>query len=109
MKARLNFLDNLRTFSIFLVVVLHAGLVYEVVLENNWIVIDPQKNNAIGLVRMYLDLFVMFTLFFVSGYFIPASVRKQSTLAFIASKLSWMCSSIVTSESETSKTRAGIC
>jgi len=86
MKTRIYFLDNLRTFLIFLVVVLHAGLVYESVLQNSWIVIDPVKNESIGLIRMYLDLFVMFIIFFISGYFIPISVKRKSTLDFLKSK-----------------------
>ena len=95
MKARIYFLDNLRTFMIFLVVVLHSGIVYEPILENIWIVSDPVKNSSIGLVRMYLDLFVMFTMFFISGYFIPVSLRSKNTSGFIKSKfkrimLPWM-------------------
>ena len=86
MKTRIYFLDNLRTFLIFLVVLLHAGLVYESVLENTWIVCDPVKNNSIGLVRMYLDLFVMFSLFFISGYFIPNSVKRKNNWDFLKSK-----------------------
>lgn len=86
MKTRIYFLDNLRTFAIFLVVTVHAGIVYEQVLMNNWIVIDPDKNDNIGLVRMYLDLIVMYTIFFVSGYFIPDSLRKNGTLAFLKGK-----------------------
>ena len=86
MKTRIYFLDNLRTFMIFLVVLLHAGLVYESVLENTWIVCDPVKNNSIGLVRMYLDVFVMFSLFFISGYFIPYSVKSKNAWGFLKSK-----------------------
>jgi fucose 4-O-acetylase-like acetyltransferase len=86
MKTRINFLDNLRTFLILLVVVLHSGLVYEAVLENNWIVVDPVKNNSIGLIRMYLDLFVMFSIFFISGYFIPFSIKGKTSWEFIKSK-----------------------
>jgi len=33
MKTRINFLDNMRTFLIFLVIVLHAGIVYEPILQ----------------------------------------------------------------------------
>ena len=87
MKTRIYFLDNLRTFLIFLVVLLHAGLVYEQVLEGNWIVVDPVKNNSIGLLRMYLDLFVMFSIFFISGYFIPYSLKSKNTWGFVKSKL----------------------
>ncbi len=86
MKTRIYFLDNLRTFLIILVIILHAGLVYESVLENSWIVSDPDKNNTIGLIRMYLDIFVMFAMFFISGYFLPSSVRSKSTGAFLISK-----------------------
>lgn len=86
MKRRIYFLDNLRTFLIFLVVLIHSGIVYEAILENTWIVVDPVKNNAIGLVRMYMDIFVMFTLFFIAGYFIPNSVKSKSTLNFVKSK-----------------------
>ncbi|MCE4564824.1 acyltransferase family protein [Maribellus sp. CM-23] len=86
MKTRIYFLDNLRTFLILLVVVLHSGLVYESVLENSWIVADPVKNNNIGLIRMYLDLFVMFCIFFISGYFVPASAQKQNSCNFVRSK-----------------------
>ncbi|MCB9263955.1 MAG: acyltransferase family protein [Lewinellaceae bacterium] len=86
MKTRIYFLDHLRTFAIFLVVLIHAGIVYEYVLENIWLVVDPAKSGAIGLVRMYLDLFVMYTIFFVSGYFMPDSVEKYSTAGFLKAK-----------------------
>ena len=86
MKTRIYFLDNLRTFMIFLVIVLHAGIVYEPILKNIWIVVDPDQNSSIGLIRMYLDIFVMFTMFFVSGYFIPDSLKSKNTWGFLKSK-----------------------
>lgn len=86
MKTRLYFLDNLRTFLILLVVLLHAGIVYETILEDTWIVSDPSKNSSIGLIRMYLDLFVMFIIFFISGYFIPSSLKNKTSWEFIKSK-----------------------
>lgn len=86
MKTRIYFLDNFRTFLIFLVVVLHAGIVYEPILENVWIVSDPVKNSSIGLLCMYLDIFVMFSMFFVSGYFISNSVKSKTNKEFIISK-----------------------
>ena len=87
MKTRVYFLDNLRTFLILLVVLLHSGLVYEHVLENSWIVVDPVKSNGIGLIRMYLDLFVMFSIFFISGYFVPWSLKNKTSCQFVRSKL----------------------
>ncbi|HKK11583.1 MAG TPA: acyltransferase family protein [Flavobacteriaceae bacterium] len=86
MKTRIYFLDNLRTFLIFLVVLLHSGLVYEHVLQNTWIVVDPVKSNNIGLIRMYLDLFVMFTIFFISGYFVRYSANSKTAWNFVKSK-----------------------
>jgi len=86
MKTRLYFLDNLRTFLIFIVILLHAGIVYEPILLDTWIVSDPSKSGSIGLIRMYLDVFVMFTLFFISGYFIPKSLKNNTDLDFIKSK-----------------------
>jgi len=86
METRIYFLDNLRTFLIFLVVVLHSGLVYEHVLQNSWIVVDSVKANNIGLIRMYLDLFVMFSIFFISGYFVRYSVKSKTAWDFVKSK-----------------------
>ena len=87
MKERIYFLDHLRTLAIFFVVVVHAGIVYEQVLENLWIVNDPVKNDSIGLVRMYLDIFIMYLIFFISGYFIPVSIKKKSATEFLKSKV----------------------
>ncbi len=86
MKARIYFLDNLRTFLIFLVVLLHAGMTYESGFDSFWIVSDPAKLNPIALVRMYLDLFIMFVMFFVSGYFVPNSLKNKSGRQFLISK-----------------------
>ena len=87
MKTRIYFLDHLRTLMIFLVVVLHSGLVYEHVLQNSWIVVDPVKANSIGMIRLYLDLFVMFMIFFISGYLIPMSLKTKTSIEFIKSKV----------------------
>lgn len=50
-EDRIYWLDNLRTFMIFLVVLLHAALIYE---KNSigtlwWIVIDPSTGDLPGL------------------------------------------------------------
>jgi fucose 4-O-acetylase-like acetyltransferase len=87
MKTRIWFLDNLRTFLIFLVVLLHAGMCYESGFDSFWIVSDPAKFNQIAWVRTYLDLFIMFLMFFISGYFIPISLKSKNAMEFIISKL----------------------
>jgi peptidoglycan/LPS O-acetylase OafA/YrhL len=86
MKNRIYFLDNLRTFLIFLVVLYHSSIVFQAGFEESWIVSDPMKSKSIGLIGLYVNLFVMFTLFFISGYFIPASLKNKSTWSFIKVK-----------------------
>jgi len=86
MKTRIQFLDNLRTFMILLVVILHSGMVYMGGFESFWLVNDPDQINSLGLINMYIDIFVMFTIFFVSGYLIPISLNRKSTRGFLISK-----------------------
>jgi len=87
-RERLFFLDNLRTFLIFLVVLYHAGVVYESsgLTASFWIVDDPSTNNLPGLLNVVMDIFVMPTLFFVSGFFAPPSLEKKGPRQFLKSK-----------------------
>ena len=71
---------------ILLVIILHAGMTYEQGFDEFWIVSDPAKWDTIALVRLYLDLFVMFMMFFISGYFIPDSVKRKTPKEFLISK-----------------------
>lgn len=85
---RVHFLDNLRTFVIFLVVLCHAGGVYESsgLWASFWIVDDPSVNNLSGLVNIILDILMMPTIFFISGYLAPASMQSKTGWAFVKSK-----------------------
>jgi fucose 4-O-acetylase-like acetyltransferase len=85
---RIHFLDNLRTFMIFLVVLCHAGGVYESsgTWASFWIVDDPSTNNLSGLLFLIIDIFMMPTIFFVSGFFAPLSVSNKKSWAFLKSK-----------------------
>lgn len=84
-ENRLIFLDNLRTFIIFLVVVYHAGWVYERsgFLSSVWIVDDPSKNDLSGILNLITDMFMMPTMFFISGYFAPLSLKTKKGWTFI--------------------------
>jgi fucose 4-O-acetylase-like acetyltransferase len=86
---RIAYLDNLRVFLIFLVVLVHAGVVYESsgVMGPYWIVDDPSTSDLPGLVNLVLDLFVMPTLFFISGYFTPASLERKGGWLFLKRKI----------------------
>ncbi len=86
MTTRIHFLDNLRTVLILLVVVLHSGMCYQNGFDTFWIVVDPDKLNALALVNMYLDSFIMFIMFFISGYFIRNSINNRSSWEFFSSK-----------------------
>lgn len=87
--CRLYFLDNLRTFIIFLVVVYHAGWVYESnrLLSSIWIIDDPVKNGLAPLIGLLLDMFIMPVMFFISGFFSPKSIDTQQGWKFILSRL----------------------
>jgi len=85
---RIYWLDNLRAFAIFLVVVIHAGIVYESsgIGAIFWIVDDPATNDLIGIINLVLDIFVMATLFFISGYLTPRSLERRSKRDFLKAK-----------------------
>jgi len=84
----LLWLDNLRTFIVFLVVLIHAGGVYESsgTWAGFWIVDDPATNNHSGLIFIVMDIFMMPVLFFISGYLMPASLAGKGPWKFIKSK-----------------------
>ena len=86
---RIYWLDNLRTFMIFLVVLLHAGIVYESSGGGAWfwIVDDPSTNHLSDILNQLLDILVMPTIFFVSGFFMPLSMRHKSTWTFLKSRI----------------------
>lgn len=87
-SSRVYFLDNLRTFIIFLVIAYHAGGVYESsgFWAVFWIVDDPATNELVGLLNIFLDIIVMPAIFFISGYVTPKSVKDRTILTFIVGK-----------------------
>jgi len=85
---RMYWLDNLRASMIFLVVLCHAGGVYESsgTWASFWIVDDPATNNLSGLLFLILDIFMMPTLFFISGFCTPHSMENNEARAFLKAK-----------------------
>ncbi len=79
-KNRIFFLDNLRTFMIFLVILFHSGFVYESSGMPGvwWIVDDPSTNHLSGLFNLIIDIMVMPAIFFISGFFMPISMKNKS-------------------------------
>lgn len=86
---RIYFLDNLRTFMIFLVVLYHAGGVYESsgIWASFWLVDDPSTNNLAGILNIIIDIMVMPTLFFISGFFAPLSMKNKQGWAFLKTRI----------------------
>lgn len=83
-EGRLYFLDNLRSAMIALVVLYHAGAVYESsgLFASFWIVDDPATNDLVGIVNVLVDIVVMPALFFASGYFAPPSLARRPGWGF---------------------------
>jgi fucose 4-O-acetylase-like acetyltransferase len=87
-ESRIYWLDNLRMFMIFLVVLIHAALVYE---KNSigslwWIVSDPSASDLPGILFIILNIFVIATIFFISGFFTPVSLKNKTAWEFLKSK-----------------------
>lgn len=87
-KKRLYFLDNLRTVIIFLVILYHAGGVYEStgMWASFWIVDDPATNNLVGIFNLIFDILVMPVMFFISGYLTPMSLERKGVGTFLATR-----------------------
>ena len=86
--TRIYWMDNLRTITILLVVLYHVGGVYEAagLWGWFWIVDDPATITWVGFIGIVLDIFMMPTLFFISGYLATGSLGKKSGWEFVKGK-----------------------
>lgn len=86
--GRIHWMDNLRTVIILLVVLYHVGGVYEAagLWAGFWIVDDPATIGWVGIMGIIFDIFVMSTLFFISGYLTPTSVDSKTAREFIKAR-----------------------
>jgi len=73
---------------VFLVVVLHSGLVYESsgFAGIFWIVYDFDTNILVDELNMIIDIFVMSVIFFISGYLTLPSLQKKGKWNFVKTK-----------------------
>ena len=85
---RVHWLDNLRTITIFLVVLYHVGGVYESagLWGWFWIVDDPSTITWVGIVGIMFDIMVMPIMFFIAGYLTPASLKNKTGWEFVKGK-----------------------
>jgi fucose 4-O-acetylase-like acetyltransferase len=85
---RIHWMDNLRTIIILLVVLYHVGGVYEAagLWGWFWIVDDPATISWVGILGIVFDIFMMPTLFLISGYLAPASLKNRTGWEFLKGK-----------------------
>jgi peptidoglycan/LPS O-acetylase OafA/YrhL len=85
--ARLHFLDNLKTFIIFLVVLFHAAYAYSVYLSRDWYVVDTQHSLFFDAFILTAFAFMMPVMFFVAGYMGVGSLARKGQASFWRDKL----------------------
>lgn len=73
-KDRIYYMDYLRAFIIFVVIVLHSLLPF--VLGYDWNVNDQMKTLPFTISCVKIDVFIMPIMFFIAGYFAIPSIRK---------------------------------
>ena len=88
-RKRIHWLDNLRTVIILLVVLYHVGGVYEAagLWGWFWIVDDLDTITWVGIVGIVFDVMVMPTMFFISGYLTPGSLKNKTSWAFLKGRI----------------------
>lgn len=90
MSVRLSYIDNLRVFCIAIVVLIHSAVTYSCI--GSWYYNEPMPLNDLEklfffLFQSHTQAFSMSLFFFVSGYFIPASLERKGTKSFILNRL----------------------
>ncbi len=92
MKNRLVYADNLRSFVILLVVIMHSNVTYSGMgrwyyTEANFADLDVVSRTVFGLFGSFAQAWFMGFLFFISGYFAAKSLCKKGTFPFLKDRL----------------------
>jgi len=89
MAYRVHWIDNLRTMTIFMVVLYHVGGVYEAagLWGWFWIVDDPSTITWVGIVGIIFDIMVMPIMFFIAGYLTPPAMWYKSEQEVLERKI----------------------
>ncbi len=87
--GRLHFLDNVRWSMIVLVLLVHSAVTYGPV--GSWFYHDPLQLDALSeavliIIPTYAQTFFMGLLFFVAGYFVPASLERKGPKRFLGDR-----------------------
>ncbi|MBC9786496.1 acyltransferase [Heliobacterium chlorum] len=86
-RERLYFIDNLRVFVIFFVILLHTAMSYMVYAPEWWYVVDEQRNLFFDLFVLLTDVFIMPIMFFSAGYFVLPTLIGKGPLHFWLDKV----------------------
>jgi peptidoglycan/LPS O-acetylase OafA/YrhL len=86
---RLDFIDNIRSMTIVLVVAMHAAVTYSNF--GNWYIKDPAPTDKLqlllfGLGQSSLQAWFMGFLFLMAGYFVPPSFDRKGAGKFIGDR-----------------------
>ncbi len=87
-EGRMYFLDNLKWFIVWLMVVFHGAMCYMAYAPDWWYVVDTAQPvfSATAFI-CWADIFIMPVMFFVSGYFGIMSLSRYSMRLFWQKKL----------------------
>jgi len=91
-KQRLSYIDDIRSFVIFLVVMLHSSVTYSGI--GGWYITE-NKSDALGLVPLVVfgffnsfnQAWFMGILFFFGGYFASESIGRKGLKSFVKDRL----------------------
>jgi hypothetical protein len=88
---RVDFLDNLRLFLVFCVIVFHSSMTYgplgSYYFYDRLAVNDPVVKYPLSFFVVFFKSFLMGLFFLISGYFTPASLDKKGGRKFLISKI----------------------
>lgn len=91
-KARLTYLDNIRSLVIILVIVMHAAVTYSGF--GGWYYIEGSPDKLpvwemvfFGLLQSFIQAWSMGILFFISAFLAVKALKKRGTFGFIKERL----------------------
>jgi hypothetical protein len=87
---RLDFVDNLRSAMIILVVSMHAAVTYSHL--GSWYFMEDPKPGPLvlgvfAIYQIFLQAFFMGLLFFLAGYFVPAAFDRRGARGFVRERM----------------------
>lgn len=83
-NERIHYIDNIRYLMVLLVVVIHVTCAYT--MFTPWWPVNDKNAIPFNIILIILDVILMPTLFFISGYFALYSIRNKNALDFVKVK-----------------------